>query len=89
MDFQVRIADPALADFEKILEYSWATFPATAESFRQCHSEPDDRRALVAVGGRAGVISSKNLLTEIQLCESLALQIGPELRIDLNRGHRK
>ncbi|MDQ2899020.1 MAG: type II toxin-antitoxin system RelE/ParE family toxin [Acidobacteriota bacterium] len=33
MDFQVRISDPALADFEAILEYSWANFPATPESF--------------------------------------------------------
>ena len=33
MDFQVRISDPALADFEGILEYSWVNFPATAESF--------------------------------------------------------
>lgn len=33
MDFQVRISDPALADFEEILEYSWVNFPATVESF--------------------------------------------------------
>jgi plasmid stabilization system protein ParE len=33
VDFQVRISDPALADFEDILEYSWANFPATAEAF--------------------------------------------------------
>jgi len=33
VDFQVRISDPALADFEDILEYSWANFPATAERF--------------------------------------------------------
>jgi plasmid stabilization system protein ParE len=33
VDFQVRISDPALADFEGILEYSWVNFPATAESF--------------------------------------------------------
>ena len=33
MDFQVRIRDPALADFEDILEYSWTHFPATADHF--------------------------------------------------------
>lgn len=33
MDFQVRITDPALADFEGILEYSWIHFPATAARF--------------------------------------------------------
>lgn len=33
MDFQIRISVAALADFEDILEYSWANFPATAESF--------------------------------------------------------
>jgi plasmid stabilization system protein ParE len=33
VDFQIRISDPALADFEDILEYSWANFPATAERF--------------------------------------------------------
>ena len=33
MDFQVRISDPALADFEDILEYSWANFPETTQSF--------------------------------------------------------
>jgi hypothetical protein len=33
VDFQVQISDPALADFEEILEYSWANFPATAEQF--------------------------------------------------------
>ncbi|MGO9263032.1 MAG: type II toxin-antitoxin system RelE/ParE family toxin [Bryobacteraceae bacterium] len=33
MDFQVQISDPALADFEDILEYSWFNFPATAERF--------------------------------------------------------
>ena len=33
MDFQVRISEPALADFQDILYYSWANFPATAERF--------------------------------------------------------
>ena len=33
MDFQVRISEPALADLEGILEYSWVNFPVTAESF--------------------------------------------------------
>jgi plasmid stabilization system protein ParE len=33
VDFQVRISDPALADFEAIIEYSWTNFPATAERF--------------------------------------------------------
>ena len=33
MDFEVRISDPALTDFEDILEYSWVNFPSTAESF--------------------------------------------------------
>ena len=33
MDFQVRISDPALADFEGILEYSWLNFPTAAASF--------------------------------------------------------
>jgi len=33
VDFQVRIAEPALADFEEILEYSWLNFPDTAERF--------------------------------------------------------
>ena len=33
MDFQIRITEAALADFEEILEYSFANFPATAERF--------------------------------------------------------
>lgn len=33
MDFQIRIAEAALADFEEILAYSWANFPTTAERF--------------------------------------------------------
>ena len=33
MDFQIRISDPALADFEEILEYSFINFPRSAESF--------------------------------------------------------
>ena len=33
MDFQVRITEAALADFEEILAYSWANFPSTAENF--------------------------------------------------------
>ena len=28
MDFQIRISEAALADFEEILAYSWAKFPA-------------------------------------------------------------
>jgi plasmid stabilization system protein ParE len=33
VDFQVRITEAALAEFEEILHYSWANFPATAERF--------------------------------------------------------
>ncbi len=33
MDFQIRITKAALTDFEEILAYSWANFPATAERF--------------------------------------------------------
>ena len=33
MDFEVRITEAALADFEGILAYSWANFPASAERF--------------------------------------------------------
>ena len=33
MDFQIRITEAALAEFEEILAYSWANFPATAERF--------------------------------------------------------
>jgi plasmid stabilization system protein ParE len=33
VDFQIRITETALADFEEILAYSWANFPATAEGF--------------------------------------------------------
>jgi plasmid stabilization system protein ParE len=33
VDFQIRIAEAAVADFEEILAYSWANFPATAERF--------------------------------------------------------
>ena len=33
MDFQIRITEAALADFEGILAYSWANFPARAERF--------------------------------------------------------
>ena len=33
MDFKIRISEPALADFEEILNYSWANFPAIAERF--------------------------------------------------------
>jgi plasmid stabilization system protein ParE len=31
VDFQVRISEAALADFEEILAYSWANFPNSAE----------------------------------------------------------
>jgi plasmid stabilization system protein ParE len=33
VDFQVRIAEAAVADFEDILAYSWAHFPSSAERF--------------------------------------------------------
>ena len=33
MDFQVRITEAALADFEEILAYSWATYPGNTERF--------------------------------------------------------
>ena len=33
MEFQIRITESALADFEEILAYSWANFPASAERF--------------------------------------------------------
>ena len=33
MDFQIRLTEAALADFEAILAYSWANFPASAERF--------------------------------------------------------
>lgn len=33
MDFQIRITQAALADFQRVLDYSWEHFPATAESF--------------------------------------------------------
>lgn len=33
MDFQIRISEAALADFEEILAYSWAKLPGTTESF--------------------------------------------------------
>jgi plasmid stabilization system protein ParE len=33
VDFQVRITETALADFEEIIAYSWATFPGTTERF--------------------------------------------------------
>lgn len=33
MDFQIRITAAALADFEAIIEYSWANFPDSAERF--------------------------------------------------------
>ncbi|MBV8728694.1 MAG: type II toxin-antitoxin system RelE/ParE family toxin [Acidobacteriia bacterium] len=33
MDFQVRISDVALAEFEDLLEYSWDKFPESAERF--------------------------------------------------------
>ncbi len=33
MDFQIRITEAALADFEGLLAYSWANFPASAERF--------------------------------------------------------
>ena len=33
MDFQIPITEAALADFEGIIAYSWANFPATAERF--------------------------------------------------------
>jgi plasmid stabilization system protein ParE len=33
VDFQIRITEAALADFEDILAYSWANFPTTAQRF--------------------------------------------------------
>ena len=33
MDFQVRITEGALADFQEILAYSWTNFPDSAERF--------------------------------------------------------
>ena len=33
MDFKIRITQEAIADFEEILDYSWANFPGTAEHF--------------------------------------------------------
>jgi plasmid stabilization system protein ParE len=33
VDFRIRSSEPALADLERIVEYSWANFPAAAERF--------------------------------------------------------
>jgi plasmid stabilization system protein ParE len=33
VDFQIRITEAALADFEDILAYSWANYPDLAERF--------------------------------------------------------
>jgi plasmid stabilization system protein ParE len=33
VDFQIRISEAALAEFQEILAYSWANFPATTERF--------------------------------------------------------
>jgi plasmid stabilization system protein ParE len=33
VDFQIRITEAALADFEEILAYSWANFPDMTERF--------------------------------------------------------
>jgi plasmid stabilization system protein ParE len=33
VDFEIRITEAALADFEEILAYSWVNFPARAERF--------------------------------------------------------
>ena len=33
MDYEVRISEPALEDFEQILEYSWLNFPDSAKRF--------------------------------------------------------
>jgi plasmid stabilization system protein ParE len=33
VDFQIRVAETALADFEAILAYSWANFPENTERF--------------------------------------------------------
>jgi plasmid stabilization system protein ParE len=35
VDFQIRITEQALADFEAIVEYSWTQFPSTSERFAQ------------------------------------------------------
>jgi plasmid stabilization system protein ParE len=33
VDFQLRITEIALADFEEIIAYSWTNFPATTQRF--------------------------------------------------------
>jgi len=33
VDFQIRITEAALADFEEILAYAWENFPSRAERF--------------------------------------------------------
>jgi plasmid stabilization system protein ParE len=33
VDFQIRITEAALADFQEILAYSWANFPGSADRF--------------------------------------------------------
>jgi plasmid stabilization system protein ParE len=33
VDFQIRVAETAVADFEEILAYSWANFPESTERF--------------------------------------------------------
>lgn len=60
MDFQVRISAPALADFEQIIEYSWASFPETAERFGSAilnHLELLSRFPYIGspVSGRPGI----------------------------------
>ena len=35
MDYQIRITEEAIAEFEAIVEYSWLEFPATSERFAQ------------------------------------------------------
>lgn len=54
MDFQVRISHPALIDFEDILEYSWANFPANAEHFGNAIlNHVDLLKTFPYIGGRA------------------------------------
>lgn len=33
MDFQIQISEPALAEFESLLDYSWSHFPESSERF--------------------------------------------------------
>jgi plasmid stabilization system protein ParE len=80
VDFQVRIADEALIDFEEILRYSWEKFPASSERFgRAILNHVDLLRAFPYIGSAVAGHPGVRQLIHTPIVIYYRVQEGPNL----------